>query len=371
MKNTKPNILESLILSLFKFNLLILFMIIGSEAALSDSVQPRLEEDSKRFNWMAFGDLRSYIEPCGCDPATDLGGVLRLSRFVLNERTNFENVLLFNLGNNADLLSAELKDHYINKFLSNLHPTASLINEMEFSSLVNSKQIKTTKNSVLSNVKDQMIKARINPYLHSKSLIVFGYLSPAKKHQKRLVAMSQSLIKEWKEILSKNNTLNKVLLFSGNDDELKLINSAHIFELIISSNYSKMDVIVDGVEKENPRRLLRLANNQDPSIYQTPLGGQGVLLGGELRGEAKISLDKLLKVDEKRTKFTPAPGISLEQNMMANKSSHKIVEWLTTDYQFNSPAQKMMDQYNTQVRKRFEQKSKVKKKSLLTTPFVG
>ncbi|MFN3075726.1 MAG: hypothetical protein ABT940_02370, partial [Alphaproteobacteria bacterium] len=39
----------------------------GKAAALDDD------------GWLAFGDLRGYIEPCGCDPSTDLGGLRRLA----------------------------------------------------------------------------------------------------------------------------------------------------------------------------------------------------------------------------------------------------------------------------------------------------
>ena len=34
------------------------------------------------FDWVAYGDIRGHIEPCGCDPQTDLGGVLRLSNLL-------------------------------------------------------------------------------------------------------------------------------------------------------------------------------------------------------------------------------------------------------------------------------------------------
>ena len=58
---------------------------------------------AKEMSWLAYGDLRGHIESCGCDPKTDLGGLARLSLFLQRERSQFSDIIVFDLGNNFSL----------------------------------------------------------------------------------------------------------------------------------------------------------------------------------------------------------------------------------------------------------------------------
>ena len=51
--------------------------------------------------WLAYGDLRGHVEPCGCDPATDLGGIRRLGAVIARERAMNADLGLFGLGNDV------------------------------------------------------------------------------------------------------------------------------------------------------------------------------------------------------------------------------------------------------------------------------
>lgn len=83
--------------------------------------------------WLAFGELRGYLEPCGCDPATDLGGLRRLSAALSRERAETKEVLVFDLGRNLPFAGDEAghKAPFLAEGVAALAPAASLFNETE------------------------------------------------------------------------------------------------------------------------------------------------------------------------------------------------------------------------------------------------
>src|SRR4051812_47741412 len=83
--------------------------------------------------YLAFGDLRGHLEPCGCDPVTDLGGLRRLATLVQRERRADPTIGSFCTGN---LLPSKdegpLKTPFLLAGVAAVPVDACLFNTLEF-----------------------------------------------------------------------------------------------------------------------------------------------------------------------------------------------------------------------------------------------
>ena len=87
------------------------------------------------WNWLAIGELRGDVEPCGCAEDTDFGGILRLGSYIAKERKLYPDLFLFDLGNKHALKAGQgVKNTWIGKAVDALKPVASLVNHSELSS---------------------------------------------------------------------------------------------------------------------------------------------------------------------------------------------------------------------------------------------
>jgi hypothetical protein len=243
------------------------------------------------LDFLAYGDMRGYLEPCGCDPATDLGGILRINSQVTRERLNFPQLLSLNLGNN---LSDKKRDLIKNKYLLQgeeiNRPTAYLVNELE---LQNLDMLKSTKLPlVLSNARTKMVGSST---IETATVIVFGY-TWADSINAGLNRISTKLLQDWKTRLQKSPDKKSILLFSGPDQDLKTIADAKLFTTIVSSNRRPLAEVPGKDESENEKLLLRL---QLPQVYMVPLGGQGILRSGRLTASEAKTIDDIFKAPTK------------------------------------------------------------------------
>src|SRR5687767_2460795 len=100
---------------------ILMFLSLGSPAFAEDATPV-----------LAFGDLRGYFEPCGCDPKTDLGGMSRLSGLLAREKRSHPDALVVSLGNNLEASKPDIvKERAIIDAMKFLKLDAVLFNRVE------------------------------------------------------------------------------------------------------------------------------------------------------------------------------------------------------------------------------------------------
>ncbi len=241
--------------------------------------------------WLAFGELRGYFEPCGCDPDADLGGVERIGGFLERERALAKSLHLYNLGNN---IPVEYKVHaykipFILRAMESFAVDAYLVNELEYRHFSDSKDRLPNLPLVLSNQKSR--SARFALSIEKAKQQIFGFVSPSKLAG--LEAANDALIQQWRANGKKDK--ERVLLFSGSQEELEFFVRARFFDLIISANPHSLDTIVALQEKENESLLQRPVSGAQ--VLVAPLGGQGVIRGGVLQYQQAPLLKDLFKTE--------------------------------------------------------------------------
>ncbi|MEZ4741336.1 MAG: multiheme c-type cytochrome [Bdellovibrionota bacterium] len=314
------------------------------------------------LNWLAYGDLRGYIEPCGCDPSTDLGGVVRLANFITEQKKIFPETLTFDLGNNIAKAN-KIKNKFINESLDSLKPDAALINEME---LKEKTYMHSSRNFILSNAN---IHLKVTPFAVSNNAVIFGYLDK-NIDKENLLGLDHKLIQRWKKILKKFPNKKRILLINASDKQILEIADQKMFDTIISSNANPLKALIGNEEISKPGLLLRIRSPQ--AIYQVPLGGQGVLLGGALRKGDTSLIDKVeleWKDDITKEKTRKKSSNIKEINQRWNNES--IVQWLTGKYQVPGIASRLMKRYNLELKKEFERSSANRLATLKNSPFIG
>jgi len=237
---------------------------------------------ANKLGWLSFGDLRGNIEPCGCDPKTDMGGIRRIANSLRLERTLKPDLLLFDLGNNFPVAEIgksfneidKVKLPFLEEGISSLKPTARLFNYAE-------QQLKLSHPKfVLTNSKDF---PKVKREIADKNFVVYGIYDRA-----NATDLDQYLQKSF----AKHSQKTKFLLYSGSDEFLVNLLKRHSFDVIISSNQSEWSTQPGKEEKENPKLLERSLGEK--TILMVPLGGQGFLRGGELLAENKPFFQRLV-----------------------------------------------------------------------------
>ena len=153
---------------------MVLAIVWNSHLALSN-------KSNENFPWPAFGDMRGYFEPCGCDPTADLGGVLRISAFLEREKTIHRNVLILNTGNN--LIPSQdapfFKNIFLIRALKKMTTHAYLYNYLEQLYAKRLGKELTNLPLVLSNAPKTKGHDMYRPIIRSHDAEIYGYVSPA------------------------------------------------------------------------------------------------------------------------------------------------------------------------------------------------
>jgi hypothetical protein len=316
---------------------------------------PANAENTSNLGWLSYGDLRGHIEPCGCDPRTDLGGVLRLGTILARDRSLQVGTRVFDLGNNlSEEIQDRTKNEYINGALDSFLPDAALINAVEF-------RLKTylfrRRNFVLSNFTIKKADTHSLAVRDLGAVKVYGYLW-IDGTQVDLLPWQQAFDNSWREKVRKVKS-HKVLLFSGPDAHLQEIIKERIFDEVIASNGAPLSTVIVDQEKIKPRLLMRVAT--EPVVFQTPLGGQGLLRGGALRRLRQKPLAELLGAKPLVSRLGELPVVIEEE----------VVTWLTPEYAVGSPTAALMERYKKTRGEDFAA-LRVKKLAFLSkTPFAG
>ncbi len=327
------------------------------------------QTESPTFDYLAFGDFRGYVEPCGCDPETDLGGIKRLASFLEKEKLLSPNLFLFSLGNhifpNKNLM--DIKAPIIYDAVLFLKPKASLFNYGEIlfwqndpSQFLNKKSL----NLVLSNMGEKNKKkfpSQLKKIIEiDKNKFVLGYVSPQLFNSEVFLKPISQMKLGWKKLKEQKKDSHWLLLFSGPQKELEEIYQEKIFDEIISSNPEIWDVEPNKTEHQEESKLIRIREQGNPMIWSTPIGGQGVLRGGSLRNKVAPLLNDLFK---KETDF-----ISKSQN----ENSLIYVSWLEKKFDdLISPLDKIYKNYKKKLDRAFDEQVKKKSKNLGDSNFSG
>lgn len=226
--------------------------------------------------WFAFGDLRGHFEPCGCDPATDLGGVPRLDAYLNRERSLHPEAKIFHLGNAYSSLltnQKEQKNNSIRSALSVISPDASLLNRAEL--LYGAKALPSIK-YVLSNHSSKSPSAlKYFPSIDLGTSTVFGIVEPFPGY-KNLEKFDAAHWTRKKKLAAKTTPARWILLYSGSKKTLQRIVKANVFDEIISSNDWPDEKEFGDEERRDEKKLIALNENAF-EVLKVPLGGQGVI----------------------------------------------------------------------------------------------
>lgn len=323
--------------------------------------------------WLAFGDLRGYLETCGCDPSTDMGGVARIAKLLAREKSANQDIQVFDLGNNFDLPPhPDIKAKYIGKALSRMPVDAALLNRIEFSY-----DLATLGNRpfVLSNlVKQKSLRLpRVSEVIETSQSIIFGYLWVSDS-KLSLQGFDERLLKKWKARRVKSKSKKSILLINAPDSHLKQISSTGLFDLIISSNQAP-DSVQPGFEERNqPEKLNHPASGG--KVRMVPLGGVGVLRGGRARKEEAPSLAKLLDPGEGISQKGENPGLFGASGnhgpMGLSQALADIpVTWLSPEWEGGSPLNDLMEAYRVEARGSFQKIAMARIPDLKNSPFAG
>lgn len=338
---------------------MLMFSVVGESRQASD------------FPWLAAGDWRGHIEPCGCDPSTDLGGVLRFADFVAKERAINPSLSLFVLGNivgNKLVEDGLEKSRLLLRTVAKVKPSAVLFNEGEQIAWSTVKVLrKELKNLpfVASHLRKQAEGNLIAEFRESENAIVLGYAYQGKSIL--LQPLSQQIIRRWKKILGKApRHKTKVLLFSGSDRELQSIRNADLFDLILRSSpepFESWDIPID----RNESKLFVSSNDERVDVRLVPLAGRGVLRGGVLTRQVAPSLSKALSGIDQKCSNLSASCFSKHKNLF----SRTRVTWLTRDYAGVGLIDDLYEDYRQSATRRFSTWSMKRAKHLADSKYVG
>ncbi len=282
-------------LGIFLLTVLLLLSIgVGSFFIFQESASPEPVTSTNDFDvsfgdWAAFGDTRGYVEPCGCNPATDLGGLVRLQSWLLAE-TQKGSRPVFCLGNmfpgDAEKPQNIGKVEFVDSFLREVQKSSKVL-----PCLVGALEWKNRKflgqrldGFVLSNHESK--PSQFRSHLRLKNAVVFGFLEDVD-----LAGADETLLEKLRGMHANEETksegqLKKVLLFNGSDPALDFFEKSQWFDVILSANTNPLGVEPDKKEKEKPGLLLRSGQT-----YMVPSFAQGILQNVLSTGDTVVKED--------------------------------------------------------------------------------
>lgn len=277
---------------------------------------------------LAFGDLRGHLEPCGCDPRTDVGGIKRVSAAIERYRRVTPEVLVLNTGNGIlDNEKDKSEADALIKSFEAITPSASLVNVYEWKRLQAKKDLPKIP-WVLSNARESLSGAAIQNILTVSGMEVYGYLG---LKGDGIQMFDKNLLTRWKRETKVKSSVDRVLIFSGSDAELKKLMDTKFFNLIISSNPNPLGQEVGDVEQKDEKLLLRPKGGKT-AIWSVPFGGGGLLrLGGLELAPIPRTLEAIVKTDE-----SPKPAFPLAGSFLTKV---QMIHWLQKAEESGTPPQ--------------------------------
>jgi hypothetical protein len=316
---------------------------------------------------LAFGDIRGHMEPCGCDPRTDVGGVRRIAAAVSRYRSQDPKVAVVNLGNIAKPSESTSLRMALNQILEVVKPEVSLINVYEWESIHQKTPLANIK-WVLSNSTDQSSKKSWALMERVGDLEFFGYLG---LKDKNLLKVNKLLFDRWRKKTKVPSKRQRVLLFSGSDQELSSIVKADFFGEVIRSSKVPLGVKIGDEEQKN-ERLLTTSINKD-LIWAVPYGGTGLLrvLGLERSAPPK-PISTLLRETAKQPQ---AIFFSKDMNseIPSITKSLTFIHWLRKEEEsgISLGVSRIFDKLKQSEKEIFRQLVEIRSRNLENTEYVG
>lgn len=359
--------------------------------AFAGSLWPiELVRASSDVSWLAYGDLRGYFEPCGCDPKTDLGGVARIASVLSRERIINPKVLVFDLGNNISPPGVKknnsvsgIKDRFILHAGLKMQPSAALPGVYELLRSVEVSKFFGTIRQKDSSAKSvafalvnhragrgpDWLKNNVADYIILPGVVVTGVIWDDRLGAIVERPLSKSVAQKLRKIsqLANDRGLRKVLLYSGPDALLKRIRHREKFDFIISTNSAKEDADPDVPDRENPlSTIVRLKSTQKlPQVVQTSPGSPGILRGGQALISAAPSLQDIFKSGNDA--FSAASPVSSIDTIMVSQP----VTWLDRASLNSEIWRAFFVEYESTLKQDFQAKIEARKSLLSSSPYVG
>lgn len=309
--------------------------------------------------YIAFGDLRGHIEPCGCNPATDLGGIARIGGFVDLERSRYPELEVYSLGSNFHFDKFNVADEFIELSLIHMKPTAMLFGKTEW---INRQQIKKKSKYLLTNNDQYRGLKQVKRFIVTKSNLIFGFLEMDGK----------TLKKTHLDFLKKKKSLNPgknvIILYAGTDSGLGLLEHSLSGSVILASNFRPLATEVDDAEKRNEDLLYKGQNNK---IKIVPLGGQGVVVSKISR----VDLNSLVNTAPcNRNDSAGLPSRCDKTNTFDLTKTMPVYDdfhWLSRDSIYSNYMDKLLVSYRLAAKDSYGRIAKSKLKYKKHSNYVG
>ena len=318
--------------------------------------------------WLAFGDLRGYLEPCGCDPESDLGGVKRIKTIIDRERLVDDSFAVFALGNFLPPkdVDGEVKIPFLLQAVAEIKPTVALFNVLELMHIDRVRDAKAEINFVLANRQSEFLEKRISDFFvipnGGKGIYVTGFVSPTDKLLLR--QLDEDLIARWRVAAKKAD--ESVLLFAGTSKDLERIKEANIFDTIIRSNTRPFSADPDLKEMADETLLF----DEKSDTWMVPLGGQGILRGGPMALHKTKSLTEIVggpATNCNNPLGFPGAATCADPNELLPKPVTWLPRTVGGDHLFAS----LFSAYEKEVSGEFTRREKRRATLLAKTPFGG
>jgi hypothetical protein len=257
------------------------------------------------------GDLRGEIKPCGCAEEGDMGGLPRRLTFFKQQLSQIPNLLYFDLGNNFPEPSeqGDLKIQLIQTALKKLAPQVVLVGPNEWLNGLQSLDPEIP--YLLSNQNQNLhfLASKTVSQAGQQTILVVGFLSPELVYQNQneaplLFPVDPELLANWKNEFEKINSVFRILLFRGNEQELQKFEKSALF-----------DLIVVGSNNDDELKQVMVMKTKSGKFPMIPTKGQGILSGklsasGKLIPNNNETVPAGLSLTWLRSSFEDAPELA-------------------------------------------------------------
>ena len=306
---------------------------------------------------LAFGDLRGYLEPCGCDEKTNLGGVKRIKKILDFEKVYYKDLLVFGLGNNLDPDAPKsTRSIFVLRALKKLNLTATLFNQIEMVNKDFAANNGEKLNYVLSNLKGQPIKS-VAKIRRATGWDIFGFLEP--RDGNNAAPLSKELLSGWNRQKRKN--AKTLLLYSGGDVQLAKLRDTGFFDRIIMSNSLPFSSPPSYLERVN---YLDLIKDKGADIWMVPSGGQGLLRYDRARFEKPKTVFEISKEKE-------CFGLACETGEPSFLKSAQYITWLDPSVGEQGQFEQLFEEYSNFASIEFEKWAEKRVLGLEGSRFAG
>jgi hypothetical protein len=317
-----------------------------------------------------FGDLRGHVEPCGCDPRTDVGGVRRIGAALHRYRGLNSDLTVVGTGNFQEYgkdQSAAVKT--LNPALEVIAPDVVLINQLEWSAVKSQQDIPKLP-WILSNYRGKSNRYQINSILTKSGTEFYGVLSLVDPN---LDPVNPSLLRRLKKLTKVQSADQRVLVYAGSIDQVRSLISDGFFGEVILSNPTKLGLEIGDTERSKEASLL-IPLSGAMTGYAVPFGGAGIL---RLGGLELTDFPKTIAAIAVASKQLPPSGFSVANQSATPAFSAfpvaRFFHWLDIGEESAVPEAllTLAETARKRDKENFKALAALREKDLLSSEFAG